>query len=232
VLRQIRLLILDLDYLVFDCSALKINALRKSLIRFAEMIPHDVRLPDVADAEEAFRTHGRHWTENLRLGLDESTMSRLQSAYRIQEERLVSAGAGRIYPGLPELLSHCRQNGAAAAIGAEASRDYLMAVSDRYDFDHFFEMVYCTEEFGSGSADEMFDEIINRSEVHRSETLLLGTRPEFLESGRGLDVLSIGCGWGLQSGTFLHEADLQSPALSQAYAAIVEADRMAALRVG
>ncbi len=230
MLRQIRLLILDLDYLVYDCAALKIKALRESLIHFADVIPHDVRLPDPADAEEEFHTHGRRWTENLQLGLDESSMNKLQSALRIQEDRLVASGAGRIFPGLPEFLAHWRQSGAAAAIGAEASRDYLMAVSDRHDLDHWFDMVYCTEEFGRGSADEMLGEIMDRSDVHRSETLLLATRPNFFETARGLDVLSIGCGWGLRNKALLQEADLQAPTLSQAYAAITEADRMATQR--
>ncbi len=228
VLGQIRLLILDLDYLVFDCAALKVKSLRESLIPFAESIPHDVRLPDVVDAEEGFRAHGRRWTENLQLGLDEDSIARFQSGYRTHEEKLIAAGVGRIYPGLPELLSHCRRNGASAAIGAEATRDYLMAVSDRHDLDNIFEMVYCTEEFGRGDAEEMFDEIMDRAEVHRSETLLLGTRTEFFVSARNLDIVSIGCGWGLHDLTQLQEADLQSPSLSHAFPAIVEADRLVA----
>jgi phosphoglycolate phosphatase-like HAD superfamily hydrolase len=228
VLRHIRLLILDLDYLIFDCAALKVKALRESLISFADAIPHDVRLPDAMDAEEEFRDHGRHWTQELQLGLDDASMIQLQSDYRIHEERLVSAGAGRIYPGLTGLLAQCRQNGVSAAIGAEASRDYLMVVSDRHDLDNLFEMVYCAEEFGKGSADEMIDEIMSRAEVNRSETLVLGTRPGFFESAHNLDILTIGCGWGLQCHDALGAADLQTPTISQVYPAIVKADGLAA----
>ncbi len=227
-MRHIRLLIFDLDYLIFDCAALKVKALRETLIPFADAIPHDVRLPDAMDAEEEFRDHGRHWTQQLLLGLDATGMTQLQSDYRIHEERLVLAGAGRIYPGLVELLFQCRQNGISAAIGADASRDYLMAVSDRHDLDNLFEMVYCTEEFGKGSADEMIDEIMSRAEVNRSETLVLGTRPDFFQSAHNLDILTIGCGWGLQCHDALGAADLQTLTISQVYPAIVKADGLAA----
>lgn len=228
VLKHIRLLVLDLDYLVFDCAALRIQALRKSLIPFADAIPQDVRLPDAMDAEEEFRHHGRHWTRELKLGLDDSGMSQLQSDFRVHEEQLVSDGAGRIYPGLAELLSQCRQDGVAAAIGAEATRDYLLAVSDKHGLDLLFEMAYCTEEFGKGSADEMIDEIISRAEVNRSETLALGTRPDFFESAHSLDILTIGCGWGLKRHDALAAADLQALTISQAYPAILKADGLVA----
>ncbi len=227
-LRHIRLLILDLDYLIFDCTALKVRALRESLIPLADAIPHDVRLPDAMDVEEQFRDHGRHWTQELPLGLDDGGMTELQSDYRIHEERLVSAGAGRIYPGLTEILSQCRQNGVSAAIGAEASRDYLMAVSDRYGLDNLFEMVYCTEEFGKGDADEMMDDIMNRAEVNRSETLVLGTRPDYFESAHNLDILTIGCGWGLQRHEALNAAGLQALTVSQIGPAILKADALVA----
>jgi len=137
VLRHIRLLILDLDYLVFDCAALKVKALRESLISFADAIPHDVRLPDSVDVEEGFRDHGCRWTQALQIGLDEEILARLQSSYRLHEERLATAGAGCIYPGLQEFLVRGCQSGASAAVGAEASRDYLLAVSDRHGLDDF-----------------------------------------------------------------------------------------------
>ena len=44
--RQIQLLIFDLDYLIFDCAALRAKALRNSLVSFADEIPHDMRIPD------------------------------------------------------------------------------------------------------------------------------------------------------------------------------------------
>jgi phosphoglycolate phosphatase-like HAD superfamily hydrolase len=228
ILRQIRLLILDLDYLVYDCAALKVRALRNSLVFLADAIPQDARLPDAVDAEEGFRDYGARWPSMLELGLDEESKSRLHSSYSCHEERLVMAGAGKIYQGLPELLSYYRQQGVAVAIGAEADRDYLLAVSDRHELDRFFDLVYCTEEFGMGRANEMIDEIMNRAEVNRSETLVLGTRPDFFQSARDLNLLTLGCGWGLQRPESIYQADLQAQALSQACSAIEQADDLAA----
>jgi phosphoglycolate phosphatase-like HAD superfamily hydrolase len=228
VLRQIRLLVFDLDYLIYDCAAIKVRALRESMISFADAIPHDVRLPDAADTEEGFRDYGCRWSQMLQIGLDEERLAELQSAYRVHEERLVTAGLGRIYPGLPELLLSFRRNGLLAAIGAEANRDYLLAVSDRHSLESVFEMAYCAEEFGAGGTDEMIDEIMNRAEVNRSETLALGTRPEFFRSAHNLEVLTIGCGWGLRRHEALDEADFQALTVDQAYPAIENADALAA----
>jgi phosphoglycolate phosphatase-like HAD superfamily hydrolase len=231
MLRHIRLLILDLDYLVFDCAALKVKALRESLISFADAIPHDVRLPDAVDVEEEFRDHGARWTQALQIGLDDDTLAQLQSSYRLHEERLAAAGAGSIYPGLQELLARCMEGGTSAALGAEASREYLLAVSDRHSLDGYFEMAYCTEEFGRGSAGEMIEEIMDRAEVHRSETLVLGTCPAFFQAGRILEVTTVGCGWGIQRQEALKEADLQALTVTQLVPALLKADTLAAQRL-
>ena len=47
-------------------------------------------------------------------------------------------------------------------------RSYLMAVSDRHRLDSLFDLSLCTEEFGVGSADEMFAEIMHYHEVNPS----------------------------------------------------------------
>jgi phosphoglycolate phosphatase-like HAD superfamily hydrolase len=228
VLNQIRLVVFDLDYLIFDCAEVKMRALREGLVSLDEDIPHSARLPDVVDVEEGFRGHGRRWVSQLDIGLDEAALDQLQRDYRRREECLVAEGVGKLFPGLIEFLSGCRVHGLLPAIGAEASRDYLMAVSDRHGLDHLFEMVYCTEEYARGGADEMIVEIMSRAEVNPSETLALGTRPDFFRAARNLDVLSIGCGWGLHQLKALADADLQAPALTDLLPAIEKADEMAA----
>jgi phosphoglycolate phosphatase-like HAD superfamily hydrolase len=228
VLNQIRLVVFDLDYLVFDCAEVKMRALREGLVSLDEDIPYSARLPDVVDVEEGFRDHGRRWVSQLDMGLDEAALDQLQRNYRIHEERLVAEGVGKLFPGLIEFLSDCRVQGLLPAIGAEASRDYLMAVSDRHGLDHRFEMACCTDEYGMGGADEMIAEIMSRAEVNPSETLAIGTRPDFFRAARSLDVLSIGCGWGLHQLEALAGADLQAHALTDLLPAIKKADEMAA----
>jgi len=219
-------LILDLDYLIFDCAALKVKALRESLISFADAIPHDVRLPDAVDIEEGFCEHGCRWIQALQIGLDDGNLTQLQACYRLHEKHLAEAGAGRTYPGWHEILESCHRSGIAAAIGAEASRDYLLAVSDRHSLDGYFKMAYCTEEFGAGSASEMIDEIMEKAEVNPSETLVLGTRPAFFRAARDLGALTVGCGWGLERQEALKESDLQALTLAQVYSAILNADEL------
>ncbi len=227
MLRHIRLLILDLDYLVFDCATLKVQALRQSLISLAEAIPQNVRLPNAVDVEEGFRDHGFRWMRHLEIGLDEERAEHLQHAYAVNESRLVDGGAGSVFPGIREFVAACRESGVAAAVGAEASREYLVSVIDRHQLDSYFEIALCTEEFGAGSTDEMLDEIMHNSEVNPSETLVLGTRSQFFRAAHNLDILTIGCGWGLRQYSGLADADLQALTLSQLYPAIQKADELA-----
>jgi phosphoglycolate phosphatase-like HAD superfamily hydrolase len=228
VLRHIRLIIFDLDYLVYDCAIIKTQALRQSLISLADEIPENVRLPDGTDSEEGFLTHGFLWTRHLEIGLSQDALEQLQPAYRIHEKRFIESGIGQIHQGIEELMVQCRQWNVAAALGADASRDYLMAVTDCHQLDNLFQIALCTEEFGSGSADEMLEELMAHAEVHPSETLVLGTRPQLFQTARNLDLLTIGCGWGIHQHHGLLEADFQSPTFAQLYNAIHEADRIAA----
>lgn len=227
MLQHIRLLILDLDYLVFDCALLKVQALRQSLISLADSIPQNVRLPDAMDAEEGFREYGFQWTRHLEIGLDEESLENLQQAYSLNEDRLVEAGVGKVFPGVEEFIMNCRKSNVAVALGADASRDYLLSVTDRHQLDSLFQIAFCTEEFGVGSADEMMEEIMRYAEVSFSETLVLATRPRFFQAAHNLDLLTVACGWGLHEHRGLAEADLQSLTLSQLYPAIQKADQIA-----
>jgi phosphoglycolate phosphatase-like HAD superfamily hydrolase len=226
--RHIRLLLFDLDYLIFDCSGLKVRALRQSLISFADAIPQNIRLPDAMDAEEGYRDHGFRWTQFLEIGLGEERLSELQLAYRIHEDRFLEAGVGEIYPGIYELLERCRESGLELALGAEATRDYLLEVSDRHRLDHMFGIALCTEEFGVGGTDEMIEEIMRHHEVNPSETVVLGTRPAFFQSAHNLDLVTVGCGWGLHQHDRLAEADFKALTMASLQTALQEADRLAA----
>jgi phosphoglycolate phosphatase-like HAD superfamily hydrolase len=224
---HLKLLVFDLDYLLFDCSLLKANALRQSLVSFAEAIPHSVRLPDAADIEEAYRQEGFLWLKGLELGLDEQQMEDLAEAYRIHEGRLIDAGAGRIYPGLTELLAAWRRDDVRLAIGADATRDYLLSVCDRHALHGIFDVVLCTDEYGAGSAQEMLEDVMYRAEVNPSETLLLGTRQTMFEAAHTLDVVAVGCGWGTRQHDALAEADLNVREIGLLPAAVREADQSA-----
>jgi phosphoglycolate phosphatase-like HAD superfamily hydrolase len=230
VLQHIRLLILDLDYLVFDCALLKRQALRHSLISMADAIPSSARLPDDTEVENRFRAQGFHWTRYLDIGLDEEKHAHWRQAYGIHENRLVRSGIGRLHSGIETFIVKCRQLNFALALGADASREYLLAVVDRYQLDSLFQVALCTEEFGAGDVGEMLEEIMHQAEVNPSETLALGTRPHSFRAADRLDILTIGCGWGIHTHDGLAEADLQSLTLGQLFPAIQRADVLASQR--
>jgi phosphoglycolate phosphatase-like HAD superfamily hydrolase len=219
-----------LDHLVYDCAALKARALRESLIPFAESIAHEVNLPDAADAEEGFLLHGSQWIASLSLGLSPEQSHELDRNLRIREQILISSGGGKLYPGMLEFLQSCRQAGVMLALGAEAARDYLLAVCDRHDLDGLFDFAFCSEEFGACGAEEMIEDIIERAEVALSETLVLGTRAEFFQAAKNLNIVTLGCGWGIHERSGIEASDCQALTPSQAFAVIQEIDRIACER--
>jgi len=227
VLRHIRLLIFDLDYVVFDCAQLKAQALRQSLISLADLIPQDAALPGRAEAESGFLDHGSRWIQHLEMGLDEESLNDIKHAYTLHESRLIESGNGRIYPGVGDFITQCKRADIAVALGADASRDYLVSVVDRYQLDSLFQVALCTEEFGMGDAEEMMLEIMRQIEVNPSETLMFGTRAYTFQIARALDIGTIGCGWGIQQHTSLAESNLQSRTLSDLAAAVKKADNLA-----
>ena len=227
MLQHIRLLILDLDYLVFECSHLKAHALKQCMAVLDETYPLNAPLPDNVNVEEGFRDYGFRWIRHLETGLDEKGLERLEQTYGIHETQMVNSGAGRVYSGVREFAVQCRQSNLAVALGADARRDYMLAVIDRYELDSFFQFALCTEEFGTGDAAEMLEEIMRQAEVNPSETLALGTRPHFFQSAKSVDIRTVGCGWGIGNHESLADADMQSLDLKQLFPAIQKADALA-----
>jgi phosphoglycolate phosphatase-like HAD superfamily hydrolase len=228
LLDKIRLLIFDLDYLVFDCAALKLRALRHCLLEFADQIPTDARLPDSVDIEECCMAAGHKWVSSMPLGLDESGQIELAECYLLEESRHLESGAGVLFPGIRDLFSGCRDSGLILGLGADSRRDYLMSVSDRLGLDQVFEVSLCTEEYGSGRTEEMFEDILQQVEVLPSEAIILGTRSPYFEAARGMNIPSIGCGWGLQQKKDFSAAVYESPSLAHLVPLIRQADAIAA----
>ncbi len=226
-MRHIRLLIFDLDYLVFDCALLKVRALRQSLASLADDLPQSLSLPDAADVEEAYRNHGFRWIQYLEDELGEKKYSLLQRTYPLNENRLLESGLGGLYPGIESFIAGCCEAGISAALGADAGRDYLMTVSDRHRLDTLFDIALSTEEFGLGGAAEMLDAIMRQAEVNPSETLVLGTRPAFFQAAEDLDAQFIGCAWGMHRHETLSEARFAAATPAQLELAVQEADSQA-----
>ena len=155
----------------------------------------------------------------------------MEQAYGIQETRMINSGAGRVHSGIREFVVKCRQSNLAVALGADARRDYMLAVIDRHELDTLFQFALCTEEFGTGDAAEMLEEIMHQAEVNPSETLALGTRPNFFQSAKSVDIRTIGCGWGIAKHEGLAYADMQSLNLEQLFPAIQKADALALQRL-
>lgn len=227
MLQHIRLLILDLDYLVFDCAFLKVNALKECLAALDETVSLQVQLPDSVSVEEHYRDHGFRWIRHLEIGLDEEGRKHLEQTYAILETRMINSGMGRIHSGIEEFIVKCRQADLAVSLGADAQRDYMLAVIDRHELDSLFQFAICTEEFGAGDAPEMLEEIMHQAEVNPSETLALSTRPHFFRSANSVDVRTIGCGWGISNHDYLADADMQSLTLELLFSAIKKADDLA-----
>jgi phosphoglycolate phosphatase-like HAD superfamily hydrolase len=193
----------------------------------ADFVSPDVSLPEIADAESGYRNHGCRWVKHLEIGLDQPCLDDLDRAYALHESRLAESGAGSLFPGMEAFLRGCIKEDVSLALGVDAKRHYLMAILERYQLDSLFQVTVCTEEFGMGDADEMMLEIMCQVEVHPSETLMLGTRPRTFQAARAADIVTIGCGWGIQNLDAIAEADLQCRIIPELNAIIRKADTLA-----
>ena len=197
MLRRIRLIITDLDQTLFDSHELKLRAFRHALATLSDSIRHDVRLPDAIDLEEVYLGYGHSWPDHVDVGLDDSAALDVGRMCREHMVSFVESGSGRLQPGVLEYLLSCREEGAVLAIGAEAHREYLLAVSDRFGLSDAFECSLCTGEYGTGGADEMLEDALSRCEALAGETVYVGTRPDTLEAARFLGITALVGAWGL-----------------------------------
>ncbi len=227
MLEKIRLLIFDLDYVIFDCAALKTRVLRHCLLQFADQIPTDARLPDSVDIEDSYLEAGHEWLSSMHLGLDEAGQLELVRNYLLEESRYLEAGGGLLFHGIRDFIAGCRKSGLILGLGADSGRDYLMSVSDRLVLDQIFDLSLCTAEYGGGSFEEMFEDLMQQAEVLPSETLILGTRSLYFDAARILNISSIGCGWGLQQKRDFSAAVFESPTLAHLVPLIRQADAIA-----
>ncbi len=224
--QKTQLLIIDLDFLLFDCLLLKERTLRQSLLSVAELIPQSARLPDGIDIEERYLEHGYRWAKYLELGLDKEQMESFAREYGTIEPAVVESGGGRLFEGLLGSIKSWKHGGLRVALGSDARRDYLLAVSDCFGLDGHVDTLVCSEEYGGGGVGEMLDEIAYLSEVHPSETVVLGTRPAFFQAARDNDMMSVGCGWGIRNQAILETADLNAQTVNDLEHTIQEVDRI------
>jgi phosphoglycolate phosphatase-like HAD superfamily hydrolase len=208
--RHVRLLVLDLEHVVFDAIPLKLGAVRRAILPVADDIPHSVCLPDGADLEEAYASRGWRWFEAVQLGLPKERLLALEPIVRAEARFLASGEAGRIYPGVMETLGVCRQAGLLLALGADCDRDFMLAVSDRHGFDGVFNFMACAEDYGIGGFSELLEDVAERLEVHASECVYLGTRGVCIEEALALGVATLGCRWGLHCSAVIDCANGQA----------------------
>ena len=137
MLNHLKLLVWDLDYLVFDCSALKVRALRQSLIALADLIPHSVRLPDAYVWAKAYALdalcevavargmpRAMAWVDELQQLAARCGMRELTVRAHLHRARLGDAASGEAALVLasaidsPLLLGRAKELVGSAAVGA------------------------------------------------------------------------------------------------------------------
>jgi phosphoglycolate phosphatase-like HAD superfamily hydrolase len=143
---------------------------------------------------------------------------------RAQARVLAAGGMGSVYPGVPEMLQFCHRIGLSLALGAECNRDFLLAVCDCHGFDSVFDLMACTQDYGSGGLFELLEDLTERFETHTSECVYLGTRAVCLEAATALGVTSLGCRWGLRGAFEVGRADRQADRPEEITAVLQEID--------
>jgi hypothetical protein len=78
----------------------------------------------------------------------------------------------------------------------------------------------------------MLVDILRQVEVNPSEALVLGARPTLFEISRGLDLLTISCGWGIHQSGATDSGDFQAAAVADLLPVIRRADSIASQYAG
>ena len=136
------------------------------------------------------------------LSQEEKQSGSAQIGQRMQE--LVEEGRARLYPGVPQVLDDLKKLGVGMLLLSNCPVSYLRAHTACFGLEHWFDGLYCGEEFGYRPKYEILPLLQTR---WPGDFLVIGDRDHDMEIARRCEVPAIGCRYGYGSPEELAGAD-------------------------
>lgn len=118
-------------------------------------------------------------------------------------DRLMDAGAARLYDGVPEMLDTLRSQGFDLAIVSNSTWEYRDRHRAAFGLDRWFRAYYVAQDFPGMQKWEYFQKALERQQ---GPAVLVGDRFHDIEAGVRAGVATVGCAYGYGEASELERA--------------------------
>jgi len=117
---------------------------------------------------------------------------------------LINEGKAALYSGVKDMLNCLKANGHRLIFLSNCKRSYMEAHIRAFKLDGYFDVFYCTEDYGFSPKYQIFKEI---KVLYDGEFIIIGDRKSDIEIAEKYSLKSIGCTYGYGSYDELKTAD-------------------------
>lgn len=206
----------DFDGTLHDSMKLYAPALRKA---YAWLVDEGVAEPRELSDEEICGWLGwtveDMWTTFVP-GIEEDTWRTASRLVADEMNRLLRAGKGALFDGVPDVLAELKAEGYDIVFLSNCGRPYCDEYLATFGIEQFFDATYCAAEFDYIPKWQIYQQI---SGAHPQPHIMVGDRFHDMEVATHAGIPSIGCSFGygspseLEVATRIAAAPAEIPAL-------------------
>ncbi len=117
----------------------------------------------------------------------------------------ITNGNAELFPGAEKVLAQLKNDGHILIFLSNCRKQYLQNHNQTFGLDRYFDVFYCSEEFGNIPKFEIFRKFKDR---HKGKYIVIGDRFHDIETAVKNGLKSIGCAYGYGSEEELSQADI------------------------
>ena len=193
-LNEVEVIIFDFDGTLFDGSTLSLPIFRDCLTKFINEYFPEMKLPS---DQKILAQFGKQQIDIYDALLKNATPEIVESFANCVEKSEVTnllKGRGKLYDGALNVLQSLKDKDYQLALCTNARKDYLEAITERFNFDRYFSTLYAAGLFIQKDKSWMVQEILK--ELKSKKFAYVGDRIHDIEAAKANQGISIGCAYG------------------------------------
>ncbi|MHA2174368.1 MAG: HAD family hydrolase [Candidatus Kariarchaeaceae archaeon] len=193
-LSEIDTLIFDFDGTIFDGTSLSLPIFRDCFTDLLEQYQHKMNLPS---DQEILSQFGKQQND-IYLDLLQNATPEMVNTFAecVEDSEVINLrnGIGILYEGALDVLQSLKDKGYKLALCTNARKDYLEAITERFNLNNYFSTLYAAGLFEGKDKIWMVQQILK--ELNTEKFAYVGDRIHDIEAARVNHGISIGCAYG------------------------------------
>ena len=204
-LSQVDTIIFDFDGTLFKGETFSLPIFQECLTILIDEFQYNLDFPSEEKILSQFGRHSNDIYQTLLQNAKPDVIESFAECIENAEVKTLENGGGELYEGVPEVLIELKNRGYKLALCTNARKDYLEAVTKRFQLSNYFSVMYAEGQHNWKSKDWMISQIIKN--LRTENFAVVGDRHHDIEAAKVNRGLSIGCAYGYGFGE-VKKADL------------------------